>query len=461
MSGDASYDATPAPDWPVYHSQYDDDRSRTVAHAMPAQAYDLPWLGGLRWTAVCTVLAVGCMGHWTGLVDTGVSIALVALLLGFANAGFSYLASTRAYDAQDLVFAQLNGDVVALTALLHLAGGIGNPMTVCYAFLLALAAIYLDNRRSILVAAVATFYSGLLVCADLLTPFHSTTLRWTADAVPHGTSVGSALAHLGAAWVMMWGVLMFVRVVRDRQAIAETGLRQHVAVSAARDRMARVGAIAAGVAHAVRNPLHGALNCHQLIESTAPAAADRDVLDMLRDSLRRIDAVTRRLLTLGRADQDPRITPVDISSVIQSVAPLARTRARQHGLELRWEQAPPLEVIVDADRISEAVLNIIDNAIDASPEGSAIDMRVRRGPGVVQIIIRDYGAGIPESLLPQIFDPFFTTKPVERGTGLGMAIANRVFVEEHGGALAVASLEGEGTEVTASIPAPGLEAMPT
>ncbi len=109
---------------------------------------------------------------------------------------------------------------------------------------------------------------------------------------------------------------------------------------------------------------------------------------------------------------------------------------------------------LDANQLSEALLNVLDNALDACTKGGAITVRTSVGgqkDPVVHIDIWDTGEGIAAEHLPKVFDPFFTTKAIGKGSGLGLGIARRV-MEEHGGRIVLESQVGKGTRVLFLIP---------
>jgi signal transduction histidine kinase len=111
-------------------------------------------------------------------------------------------------------------------------------------------------------------------------------------------------------------------------------------------------------------------------------------------------------------------------------------------------------VEADPDRLAEAFINVIDNALDACREGGAVMVRTVPNPDSgdrICVEVTDTGDGIAAENLTKVFDPFFTTKPVGKGTGLGLAITCRV-VEEHGGEIVIESALGKGTRVRILIP---------
>jgi signal transduction histidine kinase len=132
----------------------------------------------------------------------------------------------------------------------------------------------------------------------------------------------------------------------------------------------------------------------------------------------------------------------------------AEVRALSRGVTIECKATELPELDLDPDRIGEAFLNIIDNAIDASAPGGVITVRsgVRHLPDpVVWIEIADSGAGVPPEVLPHLFQPFFTTKPVGEGSGIGLAIARRA-VHDYGGDIEVMSEPGQGACFRITLP---------
>jgi signal transduction histidine kinase len=115
-------------------------------------------------------------------------------------------------------------------------------------------------------------------------------------------------------------------------------------------------------------------------------------------------------------------------------------------------ELPPLENA--APGLNQVWTNLLDNAIDASPEGGEITIRTRREGDRIAVSFGDHGSGISEEDLKHIFEPFFTTKPVGSGTGLGLDIARRIVESKHGGEIAVKS-SPQGTEFTVYLPING------
>jgi PAS domain S-box-containing protein len=221
------------------------------------------------------------------------------------------------------------------------------------------------------------------------------------------------------------------------------------------DRMASIGALAAGVAHEINNPLMATVANLEfaqdmLSRSTMPSGEARALDEALRDAAEGAECVrtiVRDLKLFSRAEEDNR-EPVDVQRVLESSLRMARNEIR-HRAELVRQYSPVPPVEANESRLGQVFLNLIVNAAQALPDGYAnqnkICVRTRRDDeGRVVAEIEDTGPGIPPEVLPRLFTPFFTTKPRGLGTGLGLAICKRI-VTSFGGEISVHTELGRGT----------------
>jgi signal transduction histidine kinase len=135
---------------------------------------------------------------------------------------------------------------------------------------------------------------------------------------------------------------------------------------------------------------------------------------------------------------------VDVHDSIQSTLTILGHKIRQRGISVakRFDAEQP-RIHTTGVAISQVWTNLIDNAIDASPEGAEIEVHTWSEPGYLAVSIGDHGTGIPEELKTKIFDPFFTTKPVGTGTGLGLEIVQRIVTQNFGGKIELNSKPGD------------------
>jgi signal transduction histidine kinase len=137
---------------------------------------------------------------------------------------------------------------------------------------------------------------------------------------------------------------------------------------------------------------------------------------------------------------------VDLAPVVKESVDLARAKAGVH--ELRVELDEPLEVRCDPDGIKQVLLNVLLNALEASPTG-AVDCEARLIGKEVVLQVADRGPGVSDSARRRIFDPFYSTKT--RGTGLGLAVSKQI-VDEHHGRIRLLNRRGGGTRVVIELP---------
>jgi signal transduction histidine kinase len=220
------------------------------------------------------------------------------------------------------------------------------------------------------------------------------------------------------------------------------------------ERLAAVGTLAAGLAHEVRNPLNSALLQLQVLVrrmdrgETSPASL-RPVVALVEDEIRRLEVLVNDFLSFVH----PRpldLQPTALAELCREVLAFAGPEVSAAGLAVRSELSETVPVVqADPQRLRQVLLNLIRNAVEATPAGGTITLRTHAADGRVEIDVEDTGAGFPDET--PIFDAFFTTKP--KGTGLGLTIVHRI-VSDHGGTVRVRSRPGQ-TCFTVSLPGSG------
>jgi len=410
------------------------------------------WLIHLRWVAIVGLLVAIVLAHWFGLLDDVLwPLVVTAGLLAF---NVWRQARWRAYPeamkhtarAERRACLEIHVDLVALTLMIHLTGGADNPFVMFYVFHVAIASILLTTWRALLIGGSAVVLFG------------STLLLEHSGVVVHNSIPGLEPSQwpinrdliVWIAVVMTLGVtIYFLQLLVRRQRRAELRRREHERIALSRERLARIGEIAAGVAHNIRNPLHGALNCLDLLRS---GAGNEETYELLDEALRRMERVTNRLLKLTR-EHAFRPARLHLSPEIRDALRFARARIGQDEVKLAEDLDDTIEVRLDPDRFHEALVNILDNSVDACVDagGGAITVRSRREDGGVRIDVEDTGIGFDGGQKGKVFDPFFTTKPIGEGSGLGLAIARRA-IEQHRGRIEFQSASGKGTTVSLFLP---------
>ena len=228
--------------------------------------------------------------------------------------------------------------------------------------------------------------------------------------------------------------------------------------------LAAAGRMAVGLAHEVRNPLGAIRGAVQLLRRELGADSRLgEYTDVLLTEVDRVNRIIETLLDLARPIQ-LRAVPLNLHQLLERVTLLNEEGASERGVTLIRRYDPSLPPILgDEDRLLQVFHNLVRNGLDAMERGGRLTLttRVSLNPlfgkmdlgggqrSMVEVQVADEGPGIPDAVRSRIFDPFFTTK--DKGLGLGLSICHRI-LEEHRGAIQVASAEGRGTSVTCFLP---------
>jgi two-component system, NtrC family, nitrogen regulation sensor histidine kinase GlnL len=250
-----------------------------------------------------------------------------------------------------------------------------------------------------------------------------------------------------------------VAVIRDI-----TRLHQLEAEVRRGETLAAAGQIAMGLAHEIRNPLGAIRGAVQLMRrELGDDARLGEYTDVLLKEVDRVNHIIEMLLDIGRP-VTLRAVPLNVHQLLERVALLAEEMAGERGVQILRRYDPSLPpIMADEDRILQVFHNLVRNAIEAMEGGGRLTLvtrlsmdplftKVDLGHGqrsMAEIQVIDDGQGIPKSVRARLFTPFFTTK--DKGLGLGLALCHRI-VEEHRGAIQVASEAGKGTTVSCFLP---------
>jgi len=285
------------------------------------------------------------------------------------------------------------------------------------------------------------------------------------------------------------GDLQFIGAIRD-----QTERQRMRAMLVQSEKLASIGLLSAGVAHEINNPLayvgnnlavldrdfKGVLAMMDCYEEAHPVLAEADpgrlarvqelsddldwpyvranlerMLTRTRDGVQRVANIVQNLRGLARTSP-PKMEPVMIPELIAPALEMIQGRIRRRGVEIVQSHATPRRVPCVPSQISQVVLNLLVNAVQAiessgREEGGRIEIATRPDGDYYAIEVADDGPGIDPECIPRLFDPFFTTKPVGEGTGLGLSISHGI-VTGHGGKIEVESAPGQGTRFRVLLP---------
>ncbi len=221
------------------------------------------------------------------------------------------------------------------------------------------------------------------------------------------------------------------------------------------DRLASLGILTAGLAHEIRNPLVAIKTLIQLLPERLEDEEFRShFLNIAAGEVDRISSLVNELLDFARPS-DPKLEFEDINSILDGMILLISTETKKKHINMIKNYVPNLPPIkIDREQIKQVFLNILLNAVEATPENGKINVKTRSfskpgGEPYIQIEFTDTGCGISPEYLEDIFNPFFTTK--NTGSGLGLSISNQI-VQDHKGYIVVESQLNKGTSFFINLP---------
>jgi signal transduction histidine kinase len=229
-------------------------------------------------------------------------------------------------------------------------------------------------------------------------------------------------------------------------------LRQRTAELVQSEKLAAVGQLTAGIVHDVKNPLAVIKGLsEELREELGSDPVVLEQLNAIRDNATRANTIVSDLMKFAR-QSTPEMTRRDLRETVEASLRLTEYLARRAKVKY-IPDLPAHSVLVtyDAQQLEQVLINLIQNAIQAMPNGGTLRVNLSQTETTVAIAVQDTGTGIAAENLPRVFDPFFTTKPEGEGTGLGLSVSYGI-VARHGGRINVESQVGEGTTFTILLP---------
>ncbi|MCD6351653.1 MAG: HAMP domain-containing histidine kinase [Armatimonadetes bacterium] len=438
----------------------------------------LAWLIELRWLAATGVVvlplaATNLLGYQLPIF----SLALVGLSVAAYNLAFRAWLKVRwqslnAGLIQRMANVQIAADLAALTVVLHLSGGIENPLACYYVFHIIIAATMLSPAAAYAQATWAILLYGAMVLAEATgwLPHHRLRLLMALDAYqdPRAWVPVAALASL--LYVSAYLTCSIVQRLRQREAeLEQISVEAHGSAAQCRAAYDRLLAVQRAqvqymrrIAHELKSPLAAIAQVLSVVLEGLTGEVPEQQRHLLERSYHRAQdaiAMLSDLLDLARMRELPReeFGTLDVNHLVETVLDefTERAEARNITLEADVEDRLP-SLYGDDDALTTMLANLVSNAIKYSHEGGRVRVSVRAEGDEVVLEVSDDGPGIADEDLPRIFDEFYRTPQSRQsgieGTGLGLPIV-RSIVDRHGGTIDVRSKLGEGTTFTVRLPA--------
>jgi signal transduction histidine kinase len=323
-------------------------------------------------------------------------------------------------------------------------------LNIALAGLLTLFTRHGDSPYFVLLALPilqAAYRFGLPACIGVIVVADSTTFFWVwhfADSHPPGQAAeyledGVISVVYALMGLSVW--LLVNQLRNDQRKLAENlreleRTRERLVIE---EKLAVVGRLSSAVAHEIRNPV--SIIASSLVTADRPEVGEqqrREMLAIARGEAARLEKLTGDFLSYARPSE-PKRTPASMTEVLGYIAEIANVHASKKNIKISLESGEDLRANVDREQLQRALLNLLLNAIDATPAGGQVVVRLSRPSAQsVELQVENSGDPIPEEVLSRIFEPFYTTKP--HGTGLGLAISRNI-ARVQGGDLVVARNE--------------------
>jgi len=244
----------------------------------------------------------------------------------------------------------------------------------------------------------------------------------------------------------------------DREKDVEDRSKQRVRS----ERLAGIGLLATSVAHEINNPLTAIVGAadgltwrlSDVASKLPPDDAEvvREYLSMIVSESKRCRAITTKLLDFARGREGERAL-YDVTAIVNEVVGMFRHMREYSSRTVEVNRHDPVRAWCNGPEIKQVVLNLVANALQATPDGGRLDIRVASTPDAVEVIFTDTGSGMSAETIEHIFDPFFSTKGPGAGTGLGLSISHAIVEKHHGALEAHSAGPGKGSTFRLRLPA--------
>ncbi len=416
--------------------------------SIPARNWvNIQWLARLRWAELAGQAATVLVGQVLlggrlpiaplfAVIGIGLVSNLMIELYYFGDRG-RFFGRGDATAHREVAEWQLAGvmtlDIALLTALLYFTGGPNNPFSFLYLVQIALAAVLMRARWTWMLVGLSFLGFGLLL------------LSHEPLAIPDDSRMIGMWVALGVASAF---VVYFLLRITGALATRETELTFARSLAARQERLASLATMAAGAAHELSTPLGtvalAAKELERALGDQAGLAADAR---LIREQVGRCRTILEQMAQ-GAGTVGEGVAPCTVLELLDEA--FVGVRESPSVVRELTDDVAQSPLRLPPRAVSQALRSLVTNAQDASPASAAVVVVARRRGDVLDVAIRDRGAGIPAEVMARIGEPFYTTKAPGRGMGLGLFLA-RAVIEGVGGTLQIDSGE-HGTEVRVELP---------
>jgi signal transduction histidine kinase len=395
--------------------------------------------------ALALALALRDPAGWRRLLIPSAGAVLITFFI-VEYVRYRRLGAPRLSLPLNLGVAAVGQSVIALAT-----GGLSSPFAMVAVLMAFVFGLHLKLRFLLVVIG----YQALTVAAFAALALTGAIPDLNLAVFGGGASAANA-SHVVADGVMLVVLLLlgaaagrgmrqvFDGMVRKALVAQDESLRSH------RERVEELSALSAEIAHELKNPLASVKGLAGLLAQEPAGARAPERLAVLRREVDRMQGILDEFLNFSRPLVPLALGRVDLGALCQEVATLHEGMAQERGLSLSVRAAGAARC--DPRKVKQVLINLVQNAIDASPPGTPVEIEATEGAdGEARIRVLDRGRGVDPALGEKVFEPGVTTKA--RGSGIGLTVA-RALARQHGGDLVLAERPGGGCSAELSLPAP-------
>jgi two-component system, NtrC family, sensor histidine kinase HydH len=344
--------------------------------------------------------------------------------------------------------------VVLHTAVIVVTGGVESPFFVLYVVIAAIPGMTYGRFKPALALALLPLSLVWLLsvgtAAGLLPSLLPTFLGGGFGPPPSQIFIYTQAAVFTAASLIGGGIILVIRAAVERTARTAVTIR-HELVETMRERNRELLSLSGELAHELKNPLASIQGLSALVERKLPAGSkEKEQMGVLVGEVKRMGATLDEFLNFSRPATGLSTRPLRPAELLAEVAQLHEGLAQQRRIALVRAPGDCAEVRGDARKVKQVLVNLVQNALDATPRGGRITLRTEAGPAdSALLVVEDTGPGLAPEVRKRLFQPGATTKT--GGSGLGLTIA-RAIAEQHGGSLVLADRPGGGCRATLTLP---------
>jgi two-component system sensor histidine kinase PilS (NtrC family) len=344
-------------------------------------------------------------------------------------------------------YLQIIIDLLLITTLVYVAGGLGGSFYFLYIFPIIAASFFLGSRESLIVAALAAVLFGFLVDG-----LYFRLIPYFLPEQKVSLSLGQVLSTLITAWAVFLVVAVLMNILSSRLKKIQKELAQAKKELEIRERLATAGKLAAQLAHEIRNPLAAVSGAVQVLRDELELKEDqKKLMNIILKESERVSQIIEQFLDLASPPNKKTFITFDVGSVVEETLTMLQAGGELNGgiKVIGNYKSEKFKYYGNPNQFKQVFWNLIRNAIKAMPEGGTLGIDLAEHRGELRVSISDTGRGFNDEERQHLFEPFFSG--FENGRGLGMTVVRRI-IDDYEGRILVRSSPKKGTTVTVVFP---------